>query len=206
MFQVILSSFIKRLKEVDFETIIKYIRRLAPSISYKKIMLFSLILIAVIELTVLIINIRKNVPVRIPRISLYPLIFYTNFLLRLTVFGRKVDTVPSANMKAVFELNEVFSVHGILNMILFMPFGFLLLLVFKRSGMFIQLLETMFVTTFLTMAIEIVQLSTKSGRFEINDIVCNTLGGCIGAIAAVPVKAIYLLIKKKMSEKRSIQN
>lgn len=202
MIQEMLTSFVSRLKDVDIETIIKYIRRLAPSISYKKIVLFSLVLILVLELFVLIINIKRDPPIKIPRISLYPLIFYTNFLLRLTVFGRKLDAVPTSSMKAVFEVGEVLSTHGILNMILFMPFGFLLLLVFKRNSILFHFLETIFLTIFLTMAIEIVQLSTKTGRFEINDIVCNSLGGCFGAVVAMPIKAIYLVIKKKIANKK----
>lgn len=65
----------------------------------------------------------------------------------------------------------------ILNILMFIPFGFMLPLLFKKC-------EKFYITYFLifgmSLFIEISQLVSKRGLFELNDLINNTLGGVIG--------------------------
>lgn len=65
----------------------------------------------------------------------------------------------------------------ILNILMFIPFGFMLPLLFKKC-------EKFYITYFLifgmSLFIEISQLVSKRGLFEVNDLINNTLGGVIG--------------------------
>ena len=65
----------------------------------------------------------------------------------------------------------------ILNILMFVPIGFLLPLLFKKCQCFYI---TYLAGFFLTLFIEILQLITKRGIFELDDILNNTLGCAIG--------------------------
>lgn len=65
----------------------------------------------------------------------------------------------------------------ILNIIMFMPFGFLLPLLYKK---FHNIFYTIIAALLLTLSIELFQLATGMGIFEFDDIFNNTLGAFIG--------------------------
>ena len=62
-------------------------------------------------------------------------------------------------------------------MVVFIPFGFLLPLVLKKGKNFLL----MFFNTFLfVLGIEVFQLFSAFGVFDVDDLFCNTLGTMIG--------------------------
>jgi len=70
------------------------------------------------------------------------------------------------------------------NILLFLPYGYFISYYLKNNKM----LLTIFLTTIISITIEIVQLNI--GRtFDIDDIILNTIGGILGA-------SIYILIEK----------
>ena len=78
-----------------------------------------------------------------------------------------------------FHIRQI--MYSLLNVLLFIPWGTLLVMFRKKYrkeiALFMTVLEC-FITSFF---IEITQLVTATGRFEITDIVTNVLGGAIGA-------------------------
>lgn len=78
------------------------------------------------------------------------------------------------------------------NTVPFMPFGFLLPLVFKEINRFWKVISVGFVVDF---CIEIFQYITKTGSFDIDDIILNTIGIALG----------YLLMRCTSIQCASIQ-
>ena len=67
------------------------------------------------------------------------------------------------------------------NVVCFMPFGFLLSMVSKRS-VFKNFLSVTFLAMLFSIGIETAQLVTKVGAFDVDDIFLNTIGGLLGYI------------------------
>lgn len=90
--------------------------------------------------------------------------------------------------------------YVVLNCMLFVPFGFVLSLFSKvnekSAGM--QCVLVTLVSLATSLLIEIVQLITKRGYYEVQDLVVNTLGGVIGWVL---FRIIYV-IGKKLLRKR----
>lgn len=77
------------------------------------------------------------------------------------------------------------------NIIAFMPMGFFLPAVTgKRLGS-MQILLLVF---FFSLAVETVQLLTKLGCFDVDDLILNTLGGLLGYLI---YRIYYMLSRKK---------
>lgn len=90
--------------------------------------------------------------------------------------------------------------YVVLNCMLFVPFGFVLSLFSKvnekSAGM--QCILVTLVSLATSLLIEIVQLITKRGYYEVQDLVVNTLGGVIGW----GLFRIIYVIGKKLLRKR----
>ncbi len=65
------------------------------------------------------------------------------------------------------------------NVCVFVPFGVLLPMLFKKCQKFIPVLLLSFE---LSLVIEIVQLVTRVGSFDVDDLLLNTIGGILGYI------------------------
>ena len=63
------------------------------------------------------------------------------------------------------------------NVVAFMPFGFFLPIFSRRCRYF---LNTVFYTLELSLAVELIQLVTKVGSFDVDDLILNTVGGALG--------------------------
>ena len=94
------------------------------------------------------------------------------------------------------------------NFIAFMPMALFLPLLFKRQRKFGNFVLTMFIFIF---GIEVLQLITRSGRFDIDDFILNLSGVCIAylilRISYVRdlIGNIFLLKKNKISKKSYIK-
>lgn len=96
------------------------------------------------------------------------------------------------NRFSLLELRNI-----IFNILMFLPFGFVLPLLFKKCEKFYI---TYFLGLCMTISIEVLQLISKRGIFEIDDIINNTLGCMIG----YGVVMIFLLFSKR--NKKSLVN
>ena len=80
------------------------------------------------------------------------------------------------------------------NVIIFIPFGFFLPMASKYRGCF----ATLFWSFGLSLCVEIFQLLTKVGSFDVDDILLNTIGGVAGHIIFV----ICVAIRRRHVRKR----
>ena len=67
------------------------------------------------------------------------------------------------------------------NILIFVPYGFFVSMAGRTRGFF----KTFFFSMFLSLAVETVQLITRVGSFDVDDILLNTIGGVLGYIAFV---------------------
>ena len=73
-----------------------------------------------------------------------------------------------------------FSFYNILgNVVAFVPFGTILPVIWKKTRGFFRIL---FLTFGFSLTVETVQLISKVGIFDVDDLLLNTLGGIIGYI------------------------
>lgn len=64
------------------------------------------------------------------------------------------------------------------NILIFVPFGFFISVASSSRGFF----KTLFCSMFLSLCVETVQLFTRVGSFDVDDILLNTIGGVLGYI------------------------
>ncbi len=79
------------------------------------------------------------------------------------------------------------------NVVLFMPIGIFIPYFFPRYENFFRFAPLMLAITF---SIESVQLLTLTGRFDIDDIILNLIGGCMGCILFLIIQGIISLFNK----------
>lgn len=64
------------------------------------------------------------------------------------------------------------------NILIFVPYGFFISMAAERRGFF----KTLFFSFGLSLCVELVQLATRVGSFDVDDILLNTIGGIFGYI------------------------
>lgn len=64
------------------------------------------------------------------------------------------------------------------NILIFVPFGFFISMASRKRSFFM----TLFYSMSLSLGVEIVQLLTRVGSFDVDDILLNTIGGVFGFI------------------------
>lgn len=106
------------------------------------------------------------------------IILCITFLSRESGSGQKVDL----QLFSTWGINDRNNAYVIENILLFIPFGFISPCAFKvfRKPHF-----CLFAGFFSSLSIELLQLLTRRGFFQIDDIITNTLGMMIGYILFV---------------------
>ena len=64
------------------------------------------------------------------------------------------------------------------NILIFVPYGFFISVASRARGFF----KTLFFSMGLSLCVEIIQLFTRVGSFDVDDILLNTIGGVFGYI------------------------
>lgn len=112
---------------------------------------------------------------------------YLLILLRITVFRSRAYPIDfSVNLSLFTDLVATYHENGIWmvlylvvgNIAWFVPFGFLLPMIWQKLKSF-YIIPLGFL---LSLIIEISQLVTGKGMFEIDDLVLNTLGTAVGCL------------------------
>ena len=67
------------------------------------------------------------------------------------------------------------------NILIFMPFGFFISMASSSSSFFMALFNSLG----LSLCVEVLQLVTRVGSFDVDDILLNTIGGVLGYIVFV---------------------
>ena len=83
-----------------------------------------------------------------------------------------------------------FVVNVVLNVVAFMPFGFILPIITPKNW---ELFPIFLVSLEMTLAIELLQMVFQVGIFDVDDIFMNTLGGMLGYIL---YEVCYGLLKR----------
>ena len=97
-----------------------------------------------------------------------------------------------------YKLNSFENLVG--NIVLFIPFGFLLPLCMKQGCNFFVMLLNAFL---FVLGIEVFQLFSAFGAFDVDDILLNTIGGVLGYIVFVVCNLLRRRNdRKKRKEKR----
>lgn len=92
------------------------------------------------------------------------------------------NLIPLHEIKRFIKYYEVIGIEGVIlniagNVAAFMPFGFFLPIFSVRCKRF---LNTVFYSCELSLLVELIQLITKVGSFDVDDIILNTIGGAAG--------------------------
>ncbi len=108
-----------------------------------------------------------------------------------------INTIPFASVKKIYYSNKstTYKFKNIAgNIIGFMPLGFLLpFLAFRRFGFILSIITVCLISC----GFEYIQLYTGCGVFDIDDIILNSLGGTIGALAWGVWRLIQYVIPKR---------
>lgn len=137
------------------------------------------------------------------------LAFYTVTVLFRTLFDRFLFENPLLNVFGEWSLYEkinndiIINNNAVENIIMLMPFIFLLLLsfpqkFFKNKVTLLKVLRYSLTVSFLfSFTIESLQLLLHLGTFQLSDLFYNTLGGTVGGI----IYYICRIIKRKCLKK-----
>lgn len=106
-------------------------------------------------------------------------------VLNEAIFNPNINLIP---------FNDGFDISGILNIIFFMPFGFLLPTLWKKYRSFLRTLSYGIIFSFI---IEIGQLFTKNRATDINDLIMNTLGTILGWIIFNFLRKVFKKLNRK---------
>lgn len=127
---------------------------------------------------------------------------YSIMVLGVTFLSRGSHFTGSMNLRLFSSYKEAWNEFSfrawqyiILNIFMFMPFGFLLPLLHKRFQRFHY---TLIGTLLFTVLIEVSQLITGAGIFELDDIFNNTLGGLIGYGIIMAIISLFRPGRKKI--------
>ena len=123
---------------------------------------------------------------------------YIVVMLYFTVVGRYQHTEYNYRINFFTSYRWFFQYNGeqvlrqlLINFVMLMPVGFLLPVVIKAKHKYII---TLALSLLLTVFIETMQLITKCGSFEIDDIINNFIGAVLGML-------IYALCSKLLKSK-----
>ena len=81
-------------------------------------------------------------------------------------------------------------IYNLFNVLLFIPIGFLIM-AWKRSSAIKDIIISIFTGFIFSFSIEVAQLLTKRGSFELSDIVTNCVGTCLGILVCNLLMRIY---------------
>lgn len=123
------------------------------------------------------------------------------FLFFSEMMGRSVGNDYQLNLVLFREIRRFYTKRQVLgdsvvwmniagNIAAFVPFGIFVMPVSNRR---INFLETVIITFNVSLCVEIIQLVTKVGSFDVDDLLLNTIGGLMGA----GIYVVYAMIERK---------
>lgn len=120
---------------------------------------------------------------------------YIGVILVITFFSRESGSrtgTPDLRLFSTWKINDRNRAFVIENVLLFIPYGFLYRLNFRRTG---TLPRCLALGTFTSLFIELMQLWTGRGYFQLDDIWTNALGALLGGM----LFAAFLLYRKLLN-------
>ncbi|WP_026669971.1 VanZ family protein [Butyrivibrio sp. AE3006] len=168
------------------------------------ISILSLSVLIIIEavlifLSAVIVNKKRKISYR-KMLHLFLIVAYLTVILTFTILRRPVGSKVGEvylNLDLGFGLRGYTpsfwsSTMSILNIILFIPWGFLVCPFLKIKKLYLRIFISTIIGMITSVLIENYQLLSSTGRFEVTDIVTNTYGTLVGAVIAA------IVFKKKI--------
>lgn len=122
----------------------------------------------------------------------YCFIIYFNIILQLTLMGRTdgsrigIEMTPFSYLqKDGATYNKSLAItYSALNLLLFVPYGFIVawLPFFRKQKKTVNFCLSSLISLATSLLVELLQLSLGRGYYELEDLICNTLGGIIGVL------------------------
>ena len=142
------------------------------------------------------------------------LIFLAYFLFFSDYFGRgshiqenyAYNLVPFKEIRRFIVYRHVVGIRSFLlnvvgNVLGFMPLGFFLPVISRRSRLWFN---TVLLSFLFSLCIETVQLIFKVGSFDVDDMILNTTGGILGYILYKIVQRIRIRRKRRAKAKKGV--
>lgn len=125
-------------------------------------------------------------------------VIYIFVVLKLTIFRETTLSEREVNLTLFQDLINVYKTRTtwqfirlfVGNIVWFVPWGFLIPMIYKNNKFFVFLSGFAF-----SLAIEILQFALKKGLFEIDDLILNTIGAILGY-------SLYLCTRKIMCKNK----
>ena len=122
---------------------------------------------------------------------LFYLLFFSVFTGRNEVYTEyHYNLIPFEEIRRYLELSKsggtflrLVNIEG--NVLAFLPFGFFLPFLWKRFRRFYR---TVLATACFSLIVEVLQLITRVGSCDVDDVLLNTLGGVIGYLLFMLVR------------------
>lgn len=112
------------------------------------------------------------------------LLFFSSTYGRTAEMGIRYNLTPFLEIRRGLENVDTVGYRYVIvnilgNIVAFMPFGFLLPLVSERK---VHVIKAGFMTFLLSLAAETIQLLSRTGAFDVDDLILNTIGGVAGYV------------------------
>lgn len=126
------------------------------------------------------------------------LLGYMYFLFSQTVFYRSSIfpynhfLMPFWSYRAILDGRHELIIENLLNVVIFIPIGFLLGFIFKS----IRWWKVSIVGLFVSVTIEFLQYALNRGSAEVDDVIHNLLGSMIGFGLFVAIKILFRRVKE----------
>ena len=110
------------------------------------------------------------------------LLFFSSTYGRTVEMGYRYNLTPFLEIRRGLKHIETVGYRYVLvniagNVVAFMPFGFLLPLITERK---MNTIKVFFFSLLLTICAELLQLVSRTGAFDVDDLILNTIGGVLG--------------------------
>lgn len=110
------------------------------------------------------------------------LLFFSSTYGRTMELGYRYNLTPFLEIKRGIEHVDTVGYRYVLvnivgNIVAFMPFGFLLPFVSEQK---MHTIKVLFYSFLLTLCAETLQLLSRTGAFDVDDLILNTAGGVLG--------------------------
>lgn len=138
---------------------------------------------------------KKQRKKSLPTLPLVSFVTYLLLVLMITFWSRESGAITDMDLEigASLRINNRNNALVLENVLLFIPFGYCLNWLLKRKSVFVNGFFCGFVTSFI---IEVMQLVTGRGIFQIDDILTNTLGSILGAFVYRVVAKVNKRLRK----------
>ena len=111
----------------------------------------------------------------------------------------RYNLVPFVEIRRFWKYREQLGMFAVFsnifgNVICFLPFGFILPVIFRRMNNGFLICISGFI---LSLTVEVIQLVTKVGCFEVDDMILNTLGAALGYVLFLICNHIWRCLRRQ---------